>query len=106
MRKRHKPLAELMHIKRILPDVLKSCGVSSDNSLRSIWEQWEGAVGRFIAENAHPVAYKNGLLVIHVASSTWLQHLQFMKSDLIAKLNAAQAQGPKVRDIKLKIGSP
>jgi predicted nucleic acid-binding Zn ribbon protein len=93
-----------MHIKGILPNVLKSYGVSSDDTLGLIWEKWENIVGSYIAENASPAGINKGVLIVHVPSSTWLQHLQFLKSDLIRKLNATLKKSV-VHEIKFKISS-
>ena len=103
MNKKRKPSPELLHIRQILPDVLTSFAKPADEALRLIWKHWNSTVGSYVAENAHPVSFKDGLLVIKVPSSAWLHHLQFMKSDIMGKLNAL-LEGTNVRDVKLKIG--
>ena len=50
-----------------------------------------------------PVAFKGKLLLVHANSSPWLHHLQFLKKEIIVKVN--QALGRElVGDIKFKIG--
>jgi len=40
---------------------------------------------------------------VHVISSTWIHQLQFLKNDLMAKINAALGK-PLIQEIKFKIG--
>ena len=78
--------------------------VTADMELVRVWELWEAAVGQAIAANTRPAAFRGKLLVVEVTSSTWLQELQFLKSDLITQVNAALGK-PLIGDIRFKIGS-
>ncbi len=69
-----------------------------------IWALWDKTMGMAIAENARPAAFKGQLLVVQVASSPWMQQLQFLKKDIIQKLNIALGK-ELVQEIKFKIGS-
>jgi len=91
------------HIGRILNDVLKTLRPEADGGLAQVWQLWDDVVGRAIAENARPAAFKGKLLLVHVASSPWIHQLQFLKREIIEKLNAALGQD-LIEDIKFKIG--
>ena len=72
-------------------------------ALLAVWDIWDQAVGAEIAANARPAAFKGDLLLVHVASSTWLHHLRLLHKDILDKIN--QAAGKQiVRELKLKIG--
>ena len=92
-----------LHIGHILPNVIRTCRPQNDTDMIGIWDIWAQAVGDGIAENTHPSAFKGHLLLVHVSSSVWLHQLQFMKSDLISKLNTASGNF-LVEDIAFKIG--
>jgi predicted nucleic acid-binding Zn ribbon protein len=91
------------HIGSIMNDVLKTLRPEADSGLVQVWQLWDGAVGRAIAENARPAAFKGKLLLVHVASSPWIHQLQFLKAEIIQKLNAALGKD-LIEDIKFKIG--
>jgi predicted nucleic acid-binding Zn ribbon protein len=95
--------SDFVHIGNILDDVLKSYQAKPDFELKEVWRLWDEAVGEPIAQNARPAAFKGKLLIVHVSSSTWIHQLQFLKKDMITKLNAAAGK-PLLADIKFKIG--
>lgn len=70
---------------------------------RELWTYWPDAVGAAIAEHAKPLSFRDGCLIVSVANSTWMQHLQFLKEEIRERLN--QAHGTAiVEDIRFKIG--
>ena len=95
--------SDFVHIRSILDDVLKPYRSGPDFELKEVWRLWDEAVGEIIAQNARPAAFKGKLLIVHVSSSTWIHQLQFLKNDMINKLNAAFGK-PLVAEIKFKIG--
>ena len=98
-----KQKAKFEHIGSILSDVLKTYRRDSDADLVQVWQVWDKVVGDVIAQNARPAAFKGKLLLVHVSSSTWIHQLQFLKKEMMAKLN--QAFGKEViNDLKFKIG--
>jgi len=94
---------ELTPIGKVISNVLKSYRRESDEDLVQIWSLWDGAVGEAIAKNARPEAFKGSLLLVNVISSTWAHQLQFLKKDIIEKVNKALGKA-LVEDIKFKIG--
>jgi predicted nucleic acid-binding Zn ribbon protein len=103
MMKKHDKQSDFVQIGNIIDGVLKNFRSETDVELTKVWRLWDEAVGETIASNARPAAFKGKLLIVHVISSTWIHQLQFMKIDLITKLNDALGQ-PLLEDIKFKIG--
>ena len=95
--------SDFVHIRNILEDVLKPYQSGPDFELKEVWRLWDEAVGEPIAQNARPAAFKGKILIVHVNSSTWIHQLQFLKNDMIIKLNAA-LEKPLIEEIKFKIG--
>jgi len=95
--------SDFVHIRNIIDDVLKPYRSKPDFELKSVWGLWDEAVGKTIAQNAQPAAFKGKLLIVHVGNSAWIHQLQFLKNDMINKLNTALGQ-PLIAEIKFKIG--
>jgi predicted nucleic acid-binding Zn ribbon protein len=104
METKRKDMKEFAHIGGILHKVLLQYRRESDEDLLRIWQLWEQAVGKAIAENARPAAFKGNLLWVHVTSSTWVHQLQFLKRDIVEKLNKVLGK-ELVEEIKFKVGS-
>lgn len=98
----NKPRKDLEHISDIIKSTLEKWINTAGQPIARIWELWDEAVGDHIARNAHPAYLKNHILVVHVASSAWIQQLQFSKKSIIQKINQA-AGSHLVSDIKFKI---
>ncbi len=96
-RKTFAPIGEVLHT------VLRQCRPQQDQALLQVWDIWDQIVGAAIAPNARPAAFNGNVLLVHVASATWLHHLRFLEREMIAKLNATLGDG-KVKAIKLKVG--
>ena len=94
---------DFSHISSIIGDGLKEFVPESAGELTRVWQLWDDAVGEAIAANAQPAAFKGDLLLVHTTSSTWIHQLQFLKADIISKLNAALGK-PMIAEIKFKIG--
>jgi predicted nucleic acid-binding Zn ribbon protein len=92
------------HIGGVLTGLLKQFRPEVEQGMLRIWRVWDRVVGADIARNARPAAFKGSILLVHVTSSTWLHHLQYLKKDLIVRLNDDLGQAI-VGDIKFKIGS-
>ena len=94
----------LTAIGNILSGALPSFRETGDTDMTKVWRIWKGAVGEQIAENAAPAAFKGGTLLVHVTSSTWLQHLGFLRQEMTRKINAALGR-EMVTELKFKIGN-
>lgn len=99
-----KKAAGAAHISGVLTGLLKQFRPEAEQGMLRIWRVWDRVVGADIARNARPAAFKGSILLVHVTSSTWLHHLQYLKKDLVVQLNNDLGQAI-VGDIKFKIGS-
>lgn len=52
-----------------------------------LWAKWPEVVGATIAQNAEPVAFKNGILFLWVRHSAWMQQLMFMREHMLKTIN-------------------
>ena len=75
----------------------------ADQEIAKLWDLWEDAVGEQIAENTRPAAFKGKILIVYVSSSTWMQQLQFLKKDMITKINTVLGE-ELIEEIKFRIG--
>ena len=101
--KRRKNVKEFTQIGNVISNVLQSYRHEADEGLAQIWNLWDRAVGENIAKNARPEAFKGKLLLVNVTSSAWAHELQFLKSDIIAKVNEVLGKA-LVEEIKFKVG--
>ena len=104
MKNRRKKQKGLIPLGTVLPNLLKSIRTGSDAQLVEVWELWDGVVGEMIAKNSRPAVFKGKLLLVEVSSSTWMHQLQFLKADIIEKINDAFGK-ELVEEIKFKIGT-
>lgn len=103
MEAKRKKRKEFIHIGNVVHNVMQAYRDNSDAGLMQVWQVWNRIVGEAVAKNAQPAAFKGDLLLVHVSSSPWIQQLQFLKQDIISKLNQALAK-ESVKEIKFKIG--
>ncbi len=101
--KTKKNKSEFVHIGSIINNVLKNYRREPDGELIRVWHVWDSIVGDVISKNAKPAAFKGRILLVHVTSSTWVHQLQFLKEEMIAKLNESLEKS-LIDDLKFKIG--
>ena len=95
--------SKFVHIGNVINGVLQQYRAEPDFELKAVWRLWNETVGETIAQNARPAAFKGNLLIVHVSNSTWIHQLQFLKNDIITRLNTALGK-PLLKEIKFKIG--
>ncbi len=95
---------DAIHISGVLADLVQRFRPEAEQGMLRVWRVWDRLVGAEIARNARPAAFKGSLLLVHVTSSVWLHHLQFLKKEIVKRLNDDLGQ-PLVSDIKFKVGS-
>ena len=101
--KTKKDKAKFVHIGSTIDAVLKTYRRESDGELIRVWHVWDSIVGDVISKNAKPAAFKGRILLVYVTSSIWVHQLQFLKAEMIAKLNEALGKS-LIDDLKFKIG--
>lgn len=95
--------SEFVHIGPVMKRLLKQCEATGGNDLRRIGEIWDQVVDPAIAANARPAAIHHATLLVHVSSSPWLHQLQFLKKDILVRLNA-ELTGSVLQELLFKIG--
>ena len=89
-------------IESILERVSTSLGLGMKVKQYKIWEVWDSVVGEAIARQARPQQVRNMILWISVSSSTWMQQLEFMKKQIVNRLNE-QIGEVVINDIRFRI---
>lgn len=92
----------LTHISNILDKALKGYRPKPDMEMTRIWDNWSKSVGNEVAKNAKPAAFKDGILIVNVSSSVWIQHLKFLENNIISNINQL-VKKELVKKIKFKI---
>jgi hypothetical protein len=90
------------HIKELIDQIVGKCRIADNSEFIKIQKTWSRNLGADITENAQPTALKNGVLFIHVKSSTLIHQLRFMANDIIALMNQALGDD-RISGIKFKI---
>ena len=98
------PRSAMTPIGDILTKALRQFRPSQDTEMTRLWSLWDQAVGEAIAENAKPAMFREGVLVVHVASSVWMQQLRFQIQTMKTSLNLALGK-ELVKEIRFKIAS-
>ncbi|MBS3810198.1 MAG: DUF721 domain-containing protein [Desulfobacterales bacterium] len=100
--KRHRN-ENFSHISEVLSSVVARVRRESDSELSRIQQIWLQVLDPVITENSRPVALKNDILLVHVASSTVTQQLRFLTSDIIEQLNRTLGKD-RIGKIQYKVG--
>jgi predicted nucleic acid-binding Zn ribbon protein len=103
MEKKRLPNKTFTPIGQVLESIIDQCRSNSSGGILHLVRVWEKVVGPPISENATPFAVKGSLLLVHVSSSAWLHQLQFLKAELLEKLNRG-LRNERIEEIKFKIG--
>jgi len=102
MRRRAKQ-ANLEILGEILHKLLKKRNIPHTSTDRYLLNLWRRAVGPQIAAQTHPDALKRGSLFVRVSAPTWLHQLQFMKEEILSRLNEISDKD-QIRHLILVIG--
>jgi len=78
-----KPIA----VRNIISDLCRSWGIEKKLKEQTAITMWPGVVGEKIAKESHPLYVKGGKFFLYVEKAVWRNELNFMKSDIIRKLN-------------------
>ena len=90
-------------VRSVLDETLRALGIDAPIKNYSLFGAWKEIVGETIALQSQPRSLRNQILFVHVSHSTWMQQLQFLKPQLLEKLNAFLGES-QIRDIRFKIG--
>jgi len=99
-----KILLKPVHISEILDDVVKKIRPERYDTLSRLCRIWSEAVGIINAKYTSPKAIKGNELIVIVSNSPLLQQLNFMKNDMIEKINQTLGEN-LINEIIFKIGN-
>lgn len=94
-----KKLKNVEKIGVILPKLLETMGLKHEIEQHKALFIWNRVVGKTIAEHASPAWIKYGILFVTVDDAIWKQELEFLKSQILSKLNEHMDAG-KLKGIK------
>jgi predicted nucleic acid-binding Zn ribbon protein len=84
-----------------LTELVSSLGIKQKLQEYNAVIFWDSVVGKQISKIATAIKIKQGVLVVHVRTSTWRNELMLRKKDIVNKLNAAIGM-EAVKDIKFQ----
>ncbi len=87
-------------ISGVLPRLSRNMGWQKQLDLHSIFINWKEIVGEDFKDHAEPQKVERGVLWLEVENSSWLQHFQFAKMELIESLNR-RLKLNSIKDIKM-----
>ena len=67
------------------------------------WRCWGDIVGPSLAAHTSPAGWRGTTLMITVEHNAWMQELQFMKRELMAKISTT-CPDTKLKDIRFQVG--
>ena len=102
-RYRRKITPYLQPIGDILQKALKKRQLTLPKKDLRIMESWSKSVGPLIVSQTAVDRFNHGVLYIKVSNSVWMQQLQFMKEEIIERLNGALGKDA-VKSILFSVG--
>jgi hypothetical protein len=90
-------------IGEILRKVLKRRNIPHTATDRRLLDLWRRAVGPQIAARTLPDTVKRGALYVRVSAPVWLHQLQFLKEEILQKLNELSGKD-EIRSLFFSIG--
>ncbi len=91
-----------------LPDILSRFLTTHGMAIHmlefKLQQHWPEIVGEHIARHTWPDSVRHRKLYLVAENSVWLQHLLFLKPELLAKINRA-ADGEALSDLVLRVGT-
>jgi hypothetical protein len=94
----------LIPLPNVLTRVLKSHGMDARMREYALQQRWTEIVGPQVGHHTFPDSIRHHKLYLVVENSVWMQHLLYLKPDLLAKINTA-AEGDPLTDIVFRVGS-
>jgi len=102
MRKRaRQPKPEMLG--NILQKILKKRRLPHAGTDRRLLDIWRRTVGPRIAAQTYPDSLKQGTLFVRVSAPVWMHQLQFLKEEIIVKINELAGSG-SVKGLFFSVG--
>ena len=91
-------------IASVLSGIARRHGMEAKLLEHKLLKNWADIAGETIAAHTRPDQIKFKKLYLVAESSVWIQHLTFLKPELVEKVNAA-AGSAMITDVVLRVGS-
>jgi hypothetical protein len=91
-------------IASVLSGVARRHGMETKLFEHKLLKNWPQIAGEPVAAHTRPDQIKFKKLYLVAESSVWIQHLMFLKPELIEKVNAAAGK-PLITDVVLRVGT-
>lgn len=88
---------------QIIRKVAKRDGIPLDLADLRLLSLWDRAVGPRVAAQTFPQEIRRGILQVRVSSSVWMHQLQFLKEDILRKLQEVMGSDA-VKGFRFSIG--
>lgn len=91
-------------IASVLSGIARRHGMEAKLLEHKLLKNWPEIAGETVAAHTRPDQIKFKKLYLLAESSVWIQHLTFLKPELIEKVNAAAGR-PLITDVVLRVGT-
>ncbi|MDY0211560.1 MAG: DUF721 domain-containing protein [Desulfuromonadaceae bacterium] len=71
----------------IVKALFDDMGIAPRIEQHQVWMIWDKVVGAQIAAHARPASIRNNVLEVRVDHAVWMQQLQLLKPQILAKIN-------------------
>jgi len=92
-------MGKVKSIKELIFQYFKSAGLEDKFEQYYALAYWQKVVGKEIARHTEPFRVQDGVIFVHVDSDVWRTELQYMKPEIIEKLNH-ELKKTVIQDIK------
>lgn len=92
-------------VESILKNTLKDLKFEENIKVYSIWKSWKEIVGENLAKQTKPGSIRGNCLSILVKNHVWMNELQYIKPELIEKINNFSENEQKIDRIIFKLDS-
>jgi predicted nucleic acid-binding Zn ribbon protein len=86
----------------LVSSALKGLGLEGKIEEARLRAEWERVVGEAIAQRSRPLKVRGGTLLVEVRNSTWMNEIQFHRSEIVRKVNR-EFPKLKIDDIRLQL---
>ena len=87
-RRPKRPPSHPQPVGKLLGELLQRRHLHEPLRIYELQRRWPELVGSTTAARSWPASLRQGVLVIHVADSTWVQELSYLKAQLLAKVQS------------------
>jgi predicted nucleic acid-binding Zn ribbon protein len=101
---RHPTQLTSHHLSDLLPEVLREIGASVEQQSELILAAWPQVVGPKLAEMAHAVAFRSGVLYVSVSHSTLFSLLQQRERPRLLQSLREKFPRTQIHNIVFRIG--